>query len=137
MPQIDNAAYAVGLSECVRARVEEFGRVQPRDTEAAVLVRTKAVHMVLLVVAVPAMVWSGKAKSVFFVPFFAFWLGGVPEAVVTPGAGGREGHGRRQGHDSGPARVSWSSHSECSHYLDVERSGCGRKDCMLVQAVYK
>jgi hypothetical protein len=83
--QIDNVAYAVGLSERVRTRVEEFGRVQLRDTEAAALVRSKAVHMVLLVTAVLAMVWSRDLNRALLVPFFAFWLGGVAEAVAAPG----------------------------------------------------
>ena len=81
--QIDNAAYAVGLSERIRTRVEEFGRVQPRDTEAAALVRSKTVHVVLLVVAVLVAVWSGNGAIVFLAPFLAFWLGGVAEAVAS------------------------------------------------------
>ena len=86
MPQIDNAAYAVGLSERVRTRVEEFGRVELRDTEAAALVRSKAVHVVLLVAAVPTIVWSGNNALVALVPFLVFWLGGVAETVARPGA---------------------------------------------------
>jgi hypothetical protein len=90
--QIDNAAYVVGLSERVRTRVEEFGRVKLQDTEAAALVWSKAVHMALLVVVVPAAVWSGTYISwlVVFIPFLAFWLGGVAEAVATPSAGAAE-----------------------------------------------
>jgi hypothetical protein len=91
VPQIDNAAYAVGLSERVRTRVEEFGRVELRDTEAAALVRSKTVHVMLVVVTVPAAVWSedfGWAQAL--VPFLVFWLGGVAEAVATPGAGAAE-----------------------------------------------
>ena len=52
MPHIDNAAYAVVLSERVHTRVEEFGRVELQDTEVAALVRSKVVHMVLLVLGV-------------------------------------------------------------------------------------
>jgi hypothetical protein len=90
VPQIDNAAYAVGLSERVRTRVEEFGRVELRDAEAAALVRSKAVHVVLLVVAVPAGVWSANADVAFPIAFLTFWLGGVAEAVAMPGAGAAE-----------------------------------------------
>ena len=94
MPQIDNAAYAVGLSERVRTRVEEFGRVQLRDTEAAALVRSKVVHVMLVVVAVLVGVWSGAhvgdGIAALLAPFLAFWLGGVAEAVATPGAGAVE-----------------------------------------------
>ena len=89
MPQIDNAAYAVGLSERVRTRVEEFGRVELGDAEAAALVRSKAVHVALLVGAVLASVWSADTW-VSRVAFLAFWLGGVAEAVATPGAGAAE-----------------------------------------------
>ena len=89
MPQIDNAAYVVGLSERVRTRVEEFGRVELRDAEAAALVRSKAVHVALVVGAVLAAVWSANFFA-FGLAFLAFWLGCVVEAVATPGAGAAE-----------------------------------------------
>jgi hypothetical protein len=79
-------AYAVGLSERVRTRVEEFGRVELRDAEAAVLVRSKAVHMALIVAAVLAAVWSATGAAAVVIVFDAFLLGGVAEAVATPGA---------------------------------------------------
>ena len=90
MLQIDNTAYAVGRSERVRTRVEEFGRVQLRDAEAAALVRSKAVHMTLLAWAVLAGVWSANSKAAIYIGSLAFWLGGVAEAVATPGAGAAE-----------------------------------------------
>ena len=90
MPQIDNAAYAVGLSERVRTRVEEFGRVELRDTEATALVRSKVVHVVMLVAAVIAGVWSANFLFALMFPFLAFWMGGVVEAVAMPGAGAVE-----------------------------------------------
>jgi hypothetical protein len=89
VPQIDNAAYVVGLSERVRIRVEEFGRVELRDAEAATLVRSKAVHVALVAGAVLAGVWSAS-KATVVLAFLAFWLGGVAEAVATPGAGAAE-----------------------------------------------
>jgi hypothetical protein len=70
--QIDNVAYVVGLSERVRTRVEEFGRVELRDAEAAVLVWSKAVHVVLLVGAVLVAVWSGNGGVTYLTPFLAF-----------------------------------------------------------------
>jgi hypothetical protein len=87
--QIDNAAYAVGLSERVRTRVENFGRVELRDVDAAALVRSKAVHVALLVAAVPSIVWSadGRLRVVLLAPFLVFWIGGMVEAVAAPGAG--------------------------------------------------
>jgi hypothetical protein len=92
VPQIDNVAYTVGLSERVRTRVEEFGRVKLRDTEAAALVRSKAVHVVLLVAAVPTAVWSasGSLIVVLCTPFLTCWLGGVAEAVTAPGTAAGE-----------------------------------------------
>jgi hypothetical protein len=87
VPQIDNAAYVVGLSERVRTRVEEFGRVELRETEAAALVRSKAVHLGLLVPSVLVMVWSENAPLFLMGPFLVFWLSAVAEAVATPGAG--------------------------------------------------
>jgi hypothetical protein len=98
--QIDNAAYWVGLSERVRTRVEEFGRVELRDTEAAALVRSKVVHMALLPAAVLAGVRSGEGNIAWLAAFLAFWLGGVAEEVTTPGAGAAEkakGVGRATG----------------------------------------
>ena len=85
MPQIDNAAYAVGLSERVRTRVEEFGRVELRDAEAAALVRSKAVHVALVAGAMLAGVWSADGNVAL-----GIWLGGVAEVVATPGAGAAE-----------------------------------------------
>jgi hypothetical protein len=80
----------VGLSERVRTRVEEFGRVKLLDTEVVALVWSKAVHVVLLVVAVPTIVWSGNAGVVLFISVLTFWLGNVAEVVATPGTGAVE-----------------------------------------------
>ena len=77
----------VGLSERVRTRVEAFGRVELRDTEAAALVRSKAVHMVLVVATVLAVVSAIRVQMAPPVMFLAFWLGGVFEAVIMPRAG--------------------------------------------------
>ena len=71
MPHIDNAAYAVVLSERVHTRVEEFGRVELQDTKAAALVRSKVVHMVLLVLGVLMGVASGDKRGLPS-PFLAF-----------------------------------------------------------------
>ena len=46
---IDNIAFVLGLSERVRARVEDAGRVELSEVEAAALVRTKSVHVGLIV----------------------------------------------------------------------------------------
>ena len=90
MLQIDNAAYSVGLSERVRTRMEEFGRVELRDAKAVALVRSKVVHVALLAGAVLAGVWSASGQVTALLVWLAFWLGGVAEAVATPGAGAAE-----------------------------------------------
>jgi hypothetical protein len=72
VPQIDNVAYAVALSERVRTRVEQFGRVELRDTEAAALVQSKALHVVLIVAVVPLGVWVNGSVFPFFAPFLVF-----------------------------------------------------------------
>ena len=69
----------------MRTRVEDAGRVELDDAEAAALARTKAVHVALLVVAVLGGVWSGDGSVAFFLPSLAFLLGGVAESFV-PGA---------------------------------------------------
>jgi hypothetical protein len=88
--QIDNVVYAVGLSERVRTRVEEFGRVELRDAEAAAMVWSKAVHVALVVAAVLVGVWLGNVQVAWLLCRLAFWLGGVAEVVATPGAGAAE-----------------------------------------------
>ena len=45
------------------------------------------VLVALLVPAVLVSVWSESPLLAFLVPNFAIWLGGVAEAVATPGAG--------------------------------------------------
>ena len=44
MTEIDNIFYFFVLPERVRARVEEAGRVELTDQEAAAMIRTKVVH---------------------------------------------------------------------------------------------
>jgi hypothetical protein len=83
--EIDNLLYAILLPERERARVEVEGRVELGEAEAAALMRTKVVHMVVLVVAVPCTVVGGGSGNdfvVFFLPPLAFWLAGVTEAVL-------------------------------------------------------
>ena len=90
---IDNIAYDHGLSEHVRMRVEERGRVDLGAAEAEALVRTKAVHVGLIVLLVPCVVWSEQLEVALFLPFLAFWLGGVSEAVAAGGGAAAVGKG--------------------------------------------
>jgi hypothetical protein len=101
--EIDNIAYVMGLSERVRARVEHMGRAELADVEAAALVRTKTVHVGLIVAAVVVAVWVGgtggpnvyqgnvkkmlmwKFMALCTLPFAPFTIGGAAEAFA-PGA---------------------------------------------------
>jgi hypothetical protein len=49
MTEVDNVCYYFALAERVRTRVEEAGRVELTEKEAAMLVRTKAIHVCLVV----------------------------------------------------------------------------------------
>ena len=92
--EIDNLLYAILLPERERARVEVEGRVELGEAEAAALMRSKAVHVALVVVAVPCAVvlgGSGDLTSLLLailLPLPAFWLAGATEAVLgSAGAG--------------------------------------------------
>jgi len=80
-----NLIFQVVISERVRARVEDAGRVELNDAETAALVRTKAVHMCLLVLSVLVAVWIHDGIAIGL-PFFAFLLGGVAESLVPDAA---------------------------------------------------
>ena len=90
--EIDNITYEILLGEKVRSRAEASGmRVEIGDAEAVSLARTKAVHVALITVAVPGIVWSEGAA--LFLPFLIFWVGGAAEAVgdAVSGGGGAAG----------------------------------------------
>ena len=68
-------------------------RVEIGDAEAVSLARTKAVHVALITVAVPAAVWMADSPEDTFLPFLIFWLAGAAEAVgdAVSGGGGAAG----------------------------------------------
>ena len=78
--EIDNLLYAILLPERERARVEVEGRVELGESEAVALMRSKALHVVLVVVVVPCAVVGGAEW--FWLPALAFWVAGVTEAVM-------------------------------------------------------
>ena len=78
--EIDNLLYAILLPERERARVEVEGRLELSESEAVALMRSKAVHVVLLVIAVPCAVLVGVDATLL--PLLAFWVAGVTEAVL-------------------------------------------------------
>ena len=92
--EIDNLLYAILLPERERARVEVEGRVELGEAEAAALMRTKVVHVAVLVAAVPCTVVGGGGGDLgsfdlaYLLPLLAFGLAGATEAVLgSAGAG--------------------------------------------------
>ena len=89
--EVDNAVFALGIAERVRARVEAKGRVQLSDEDAAVLARTKPLHVCLVVVylvgsalAVSKLYHATNGSVIFvtfiFGPHAPFWIGALAEA---------------------------------------------------------
>jgi hypothetical protein len=80
--EIDNIVFSVALSERVRTRVEEDGRVELGDREAALLVRSKAAHVCGPLLAMLVGVWF---QTFAFLPlvFLAFWVAGVVDAYTS------------------------------------------------------
>ena len=89
MCEIDNIAYAVGLSESARARVEAVGRVELGEKERGALARLKSSHTVLVVAAVMAGVLTRTAMGAAQIPItvLSFLVGGVLEAATTATTG--------------------------------------------------
>ena len=77
------------LGERVRARVEDAGRVELGDAEAAALARTKMAHVPPIVLAVLVGVWSGDAQTAALLPLLAFLVAGLAESFMS-GVGGTE-----------------------------------------------
>ena len=85
MCEIDNLAYSQGLSERVRSRVEEAGRVELDDEDVSALTRTKVVHVVMIVVVVfTAVAWPNGTSPLK--PLILWWMGAAVEALIEPGA---------------------------------------------------
>ena len=85
-----NLAYAIGLSERVRRRVEAFGLVDLGDAEASALQSSKVVHLVLLVCVVPSCARFMNPWLVLVLPgAIVFGLGGVAEAVRSSSRAGQ------------------------------------------------
>jgi hypothetical protein len=85
--EIDNMAYAIGLGDKLRARVEVEGRVELGEVEVDALMLSKTVHVCVLIMAIPSAVWlggSGDFQSINLgdLAYLAFWFAGVVEAVT-------------------------------------------------------
>eukprot|EP01046_Picozoa_sp_COSAG06_P013605 COSAG06_NODE_827_length_12062_cov_46.356182_3_plen_147_part_00 len=87
-----NVFYQFVLPERVRARIEEVGRVELSDKEANAIVKTKLIHVVMIVLgclsAVRLAGWSADNRSqvslLFYLSMFLliglFWIAGILEA---------------------------------------------------------
>lgn len=86
MCEVDNVAYTIGLSERVRTRYEQRGRVELTTTEATAMVRSKVAHVSLIVFAVLLTVEStsfiGGENPLIASTLLVFLLGGMVEAFV-------------------------------------------------------
>ena len=90
--ELDNLAYAVLLPERLRAWVEHQGRVDLEQVEVEALIRSKAVHVTVLSVALPCSVVIGGNGGLvglgwvltFFPSFVAWWVASVVEVVLVP-----------------------------------------------------
>eukprot|EP01052_Picozoa_sp_SAG31_P004825 SAG31_NODE_204_length_20414_cov_19.143392_17_plen_110_part_00 len=76
-------AYALGLNERVRARVEKAGRVELDDEALKSLALTKSVHLVLIVAFILATIALTMFEAMF-IPGTAFLVGGLIEACRLP-----------------------------------------------------
>jgi hypothetical protein len=85
--EVDNAAYAMGLGDRVRARVEHVGRVELGGLEAAALVRTKVAHIGAITMYGLGMVWLQNRMLGVALAYVPFWIGGVAEALVVTSGG--------------------------------------------------
>lgn len=80
------------MSERVRSRVEMAGRVELSDSEAAKLVRTRADHILLIVIFILVGVYAANftaGTSPLLVPI-AFLAGGVAEVCREDGKDSNE-----------------------------------------------
>jgi hypothetical protein len=85
--EIDNLGYAILLPERERVRIEEEGRVELGEAEARSLVRSKVVHVCVLMLLLPSTVAIGLSGDEslewgVFVPLATFWTAGVAEAII-------------------------------------------------------
>ena len=83
---VDNITYAILMDERVRTRVELRDRMHPSDAEAQALAKSKAMHVGLLLVALPGslFIYPHSEAMSFFIPWAVFYLGRVLEVVCGP-----------------------------------------------------
>ena len=91
MCEVDNIAYALGLSERIRARVEDAARIVMTDDEASLIVHMKMIHTALIsggCMLTVYMAGGGERSEVnesfelsLVVLPCAFWIGAVVELL--------------------------------------------------------
>lgn len=79
LTEIDNLAYALGLSEQARKRMEVKGRVELGEEATALLLRSKIAHMVAIVAGIGWIVVSRKYDSTVWYVFS--WLAGLVASI--------------------------------------------------------
>lgn len=86
--RFDNTAYAFGVPERWRTRMEETGKVELTPTQSAFLAQTKFVHICFLAIAGPAMVVFCRVLPPaygfpvgIFVTCLTFMVGGIVEGA--------------------------------------------------------
>jgi hypothetical protein len=80
LTEIDNMAYALGLSEQARKQVEVKGRVELGEEATALLLRSKIAHMVAIVVGIGWVVVSRHTRGAIIFHIF-FWLAGLVASI--------------------------------------------------------
>jgi len=89
--QVDNQLYEYGLSEQVKAEVEEFGRVYLEPSSLRLLKASKLVHVVLVTASCTLTVATGHIEggvvllAGFMISQLVFFLGGIAEVMATAG----------------------------------------------------
>ena len=79
LTEIDNLAYALGLSEQARKRMEVKGRVELGEEATALLLRSKIAHMVAIVAGIG---WLVVSRNIDDIVWYVFsWLAGLVASI--------------------------------------------------------
>eukprot|EP01048_Picozoa_sp_COSAG05_P018742 COSAG05_NODE_2798_length_2627_cov_6.499604_1_plen_116_part_00 len=74
-------AYALGLSEQARKRVEVEGRVELSEEDTALLLRSKIAHMIAIVAGIVWIVNSRRITESGQVWYVGWWLAGLVASI--------------------------------------------------------
>ena len=89
--ELDNVAFAVGLPEHIRSRVERVGCVELNATDIEVIAWSKTVHLVLVIFFIFVWILTASAgpmspAQVVGIQFLPFLFGGICDELRSPGA---------------------------------------------------